>query len=246
MDPVEDSKLAQSAEDADVFDERQRQLIKSLPTTAYLVLGVLVVEDGEMSAVDLKTRADFTLGLFYWAPAVSHIRRELARLLELGMVSEREVLTGRVRSTLRYQSTPRGERLLQRWSASLPETEPVVVKHPVLLRIWLERSDEPAQLLEALDRHIKSVRNRLDELHWGRRRAEELELDRRKDPHIRNALAVQNYLSRSLYSEILNCEQLRDELARGTNQDPVARVNRRPGALHPRYREPRSDENERE
>jgi len=246
MDPVEDSEFVQPAEGADVFDERQLQLIKSLPTTAYLVLGVLVVEDGELSAVDLKTRADFTLGMFYWAPAVSHIRRELARLLELGMVTEREVRTGRVRSTLRYQSTSRGERLLQRWSAALPETEPVVVKHPVLLRIWLASSDEPTQLLEALDRHIKSVRYRLDELHWGRRRAEDLGLDRRKDPHTRNAMAVQNYLFRSLYSEILNCEQLRDELARGTSQDPISRVNRQPGALHPRYREPSSGENERE
>jgi len=243
---VEDSEFVQPAEGADVFDERQLQLIKSLPTTAYLVLGVLVVEDGELSAVDLKTRADFTLGMFYWAPAVSHIRRELARLLELGMVTEREVRTGRVRSTLRYQSTSRGERLLQRWSAALPETEPVVVKHPVLLRIWLASSDEPTQLLEALDRHIKSVRYRLDELHWGRRRAEDLGLDRRKDPHTRNAMAVQNYLFRSLYSEILNCEQLRDELARGTSQDPISRVNRQPGALHPRYREPSSGENERE
>ena len=243
---MEDSEFVQPAEGADVFDERQLQLIKSLPTTAYLVLGVLVVEDGELSAVDLKTRADFTLGMFYWAPAVSHIRRELARLLELGMVTEREVRTGRVRSTLRYQSTSRGERLLQRWSAALPETEPVVVKHPVLLRIWLASSDEPTQLLEALDRHIKSVRYRLDELHWGRRRAEDLGLDRRKDPHTRNAMAVQNYLFRSLYSEILNCEQLRDELARGTSQDPISRVNRQPGALHPRYREPSSGENERE
>lgn len=243
---MEQSQSAQSADDTDVFSEHELDLISTLPTTAYLVLGVLVREDGELSAVDLKTRADFTLGQFYWAPAVSHIRRELARLLELGMVTERQVATGRVRSTLRYESTPRGERLLRRWSAALPENEPVIVKHPVLLRIWLASSDDPTQLLQSLDSHIRAVRYQLDELLWGLRRAEELGIDPARDPHLRYSHAVNSYRIRNQYSELVNCEQLRDELARGTSQDPVKHVTRKPGARHPRYRPEQVEESQSE
>jgi hypothetical protein len=39
---------------------------------------------------------------------------------------------------------------------------------------------------------------------------------------------------RDLYAEIANCQQLRDDLSRGTAQDPTAKVTRPKGALHRR------------
>lgn len=202
-----------------------------LPITAYLVLGVLVINDEELSAVEIKTRADFSIGQFYWAPAVSHIRRELARLLEYDMVREREVLTGAVRMTLRYQSTERGEQLLEAWAAALPEDESVVVKHPLLLRIWFARGDS-VSILAALDRHIERTQQRIAELRWALRRGEELGLD--SEPRIPHARAVTEYMIRNLYAEIANCHQLRDDLARGTPRDPAATVTRAKGELRRR------------
>ena len=61
-------------------DKDEAAVLAALPMTAYLVLGVLVINDEELSAAEIKTRADFSFGQFYWAPAVSHIRRELSRL----------------------------------------------------------------------------------------------------------------------------------------------------------------------
>jgi len=216
-------------------DANQAEILAALPTTAYLVLGVLVINDEELSAVEIKTRADFSFGQFYWAPAVSHIRRELSRLLALDMVSQREIRTSRLRSTVRYQSTERGEHLLQAWTASLPEHEPVVVKHPILLRIWFASSStDPMSLMDTLDRHIERTRYRIDELRWGLRRGEELGLI--SEPRIRYSKPVADYMIRSLHAEMANCEQLRDDLARDTPRDPTARVTRRPGELRRRTR----------
>jgi DNA-binding PadR family transcriptional regulator len=216
-------------------DKDEAAVLAALPMTAYLVLGVLVINDEELSAAEIKTRADFSFGQFYWAPAVSHIRRELSRLLALDLVSEREVKTGRLRSTVRYQSTEDGEQLLQAWTASLPEHDPVMMKHPMLLRIWFASSTtDPLRLMDALDRHIERTRHRIDELRWGLRRGEELGLI--SEPRIRYSKPVADYMIRSLYAEIVNCEQLRDDLARDTPRDPTARVTRRPGELHRRPR----------
>jgi DNA-binding PadR family transcriptional regulator len=191
-----------------------------------------VINDEELSAVEIKTRADFSIGQFYWAPAVSHIRRELARLLEYDMVREREVSTGPVRTTVRYQSTDRGERLLEAWAAALPEDESVVVKHPLLLRIWFARGADSRRLLPALDRHIERTQEQIAELRWALRRGEELGLA--DEPRIPHARAISEYKIRNLYAEIANCQQLRDDLARGTNLDLAATVTRSKGELRRR------------
>jgi len=54
-----------------------------LPATAYAVLGILSVNDEELTPGEIRVRADFAFRHFYWSPAVSHIRRELQRLLEM-------------------------------------------------------------------------------------------------------------------------------------------------------------------
>ena len=52
-----------------------------------------------------------------------------------------------------------------------------------------------------------------------------------KDPDQRISLAVLDYSIRGLYAELSNIEQLRDEIARGTPQDPVTRVKRPKGQI---------------
>lgn len=114
--------------------------------TAYATLGLLSREE-EYTAVEVQERAHEFLRYFYWAPALSHIRRELNRLDDLGFVAAREVKQGRVRRTLKYHVTPpAGEQALKEWAEG-PGAEPTVVKNSVLLRLWLGRRAGDSQLV---------------------------------------------------------------------------------------------------
>lgn len=182
-----------------------------LSATSYAVLGLLWKVPDPLSAVEIRTRANFSLRFFYWAPAVSHIRKELARLESLRLVTAEEVRLGRVKTTLVHQITPQGEEVLREWATSLPDDEPVVLKHPVLLRIWLGDVIDPARLVEILDQHVARTEQTIDQLQWGQRRAREEHLD--ELPEARYRRAVGAYVLRSCYAELANVRQLRDEIA---------------------------------
>jgi DNA-binding PadR family transcriptional regulator len=199
-----------------------------LPTTAYLVLGILATNDEQLTAGEIKTRAEFSVGHFYWSPSVSHVRRELIRLVERNMVTDKEVRTGKRSSTL-YQATESGLATLRRWVDTLPVTDQVVIKHSVILKTWLARDSEPERIVETLDHHLAVTRNRLDEALWSRQRTRELGIS--EDPKLRSSMAVLNYSIRALYGELSNIQQLRDELALGTAADPIRRVHRPKGQL---------------
>src|SRR6185437_9185896 len=85
-----------------------------LPVTAFLVLGVLAANDEQLTAGEIKMRAELSVGHFYWSPSVSHVRRELTRLLARGMVSETGAQSGKRAITL-YQTTEAGLDALRRW-----------------------------------------------------------------------------------------------------------------------------------
>ncbi|TDD92980.1 MarR family transcriptional regulator [Actinomadura darangshiensis] len=181
-----------------------------LPTTAYLVLGVLVVTDESLTAGEIKVRSQHTVGHFYWAPAVSHIRRELARLIEHGMAAERTIHVGKRKMTV-YESTARGERRLRAWAEALPGDEPVMTKHPLMLKIWLAGDTEPASILDAVDRYLETVQKSIDELMWAQSRGRELGL--LDEPMSNYPQAVTAYTLRSLHAEMSNIRQLRDDIA---------------------------------
>ena len=103
-----------------------------LPVTAYLVLGVLAANDEQLTAGEIKTRAELSVGHFYWSPSVSHVRRELNRLLARGMVSEIGAQSGKRAITL-YEATDSGLEALRRWVQHFPGQDQVVIKHPVIL-----------------------------------------------------------------------------------------------------------------
>ncbi|GAA2404838.1 hypothetical protein GCM10010191_10710 [Actinomadura vinacea] len=181
-----------------------------LPTTAYLVLGVLIVTDESLTAGEIKVRSQNTVGRFYWAPAVSHIRRELTRLTAQGMAAERTIHVGKRKMTV-YESTPKGEAALRAWSETLPGDEPVMIKHPLMLKIWLAGDAEPALLLDAIDRYLRKLEETIDEQQWSLARARELGL--LQEPRSKYPQHVANYTLRSLYDEIANIRQLRDEIS---------------------------------
>ena len=202
-----------------------------LPTTAYLVLGVLAANDEQLTAGEIKLRAEFSVGYFYWSPSVSHVRRELDRLLARQMVNETGAQAGKRAITL-YEVTSAGVEALRRWVQHFPSHDPVVIKHPVILRTWLARGEDPERVADALDRHLETTRARLDEALWSRQRAHDVGIT--KDPDQRISLAVLDYSIRGLYAELSNIEQLRDEIARGTPRDPVTRVKRPKGQMRRR------------
>jgi DNA-binding PadR family transcriptional regulator len=206
-----------------------------LPATAYLVLGVLAANDEQLTAGEIKMRAELSVGHFYWSPSVSHVRRELTRLLTRGMVSETGAQSGKRAITL-YETTEAGLDALRRWVQHFPGQEQVVIKHPVILKTWLARGEDPEHVLDTLDRHLDATRARLDEALWSRQRSHELGIS--EDPDQRYSFAVLDYAIRGLYAEISNISQLRDEIAGGTSRDPVRRVRRSKGQI--RRRTPRS------
>jgi DNA-binding PadR family transcriptional regulator len=212
-----------------------RRSTNGLPVTAYLVLGVLAANDEQLTAGEIKMRAELTVGHFYWSPSVSHVRRELNRLLEWGMVSEIAARSGKRAITL-YQTTDSGLDALRRWVQHFPGDDHVVIKHPVILRTWLARGEDPERVVDTLDRHLDATRARLDEALWSRQRSRELGIT--DDPEQRFSFAVLDYAIRGLYAEISNIAQLRDEIASGTSRDPVKRVPRAKGQI--RRRAPRN------
>lgn len=202
-----------------------------LPVTAYLVLGVLAANDERLTAGEIKTRAELSVGHFYWSPSVSHVRRELTRLLARGMVGETGAQSGKRAITL-YETTGAGLDALRRWVQHFPEQEQVVIKHPVILKTWLARGQDPENVLDTLDRHLEATRARLDDALWSRQRSRELGIT--EDPEQRYSFAVLDYAIRGLYAEISNISQLRDEIAGGTSRDPIKRVPRPKGQIRRR------------
>lgn len=212
-----------------------RRTSDGLPVTAYLVLGVLAANDEQLTAGEIKMRAELSVGHFYWSPSVSHVRRELNRLLARGMVGEIGARSGKRVITL-YETTDTGLDALRRWVQHFPGQDQVVIKHPVILKAWLSRGEDPERIVETLDRHLEATRARLDEALWSRQRSRELGIT--DDPSQRFSFAVLDYAIRGLYAELSNIAQLRDEIASGTTQDPVKRVRRAKGQI--RRRVPRS------
>ncbi len=205
-----------------------------LPTTAYLVLGILATNDELLTAGEIKTRAELSVGHFYWSPSVSHVRRELIRLAERDMVSHSEARTGKRTSTL-YEATETGLQALRRWVETMPMSDQVVIKHPVILKAWLADGSDPERVLATLDHHLAVTRSRLDEALWSLQRARELGIS--DDPKLHSSMAVLNYSIRALYGELSNIAQLRDEISLGTSEDPIRRVRRPKGQLRQRFKE---------
>jgi DNA-binding PadR family transcriptional regulator len=125
--------------------------LPKIPATAWAVLGILSF-GRELTGYDIKNWSDAILHFFYWSPATSQIYTELRRLEDLGLVSSRTVARDEVRDKTLYAITPIGTEALRSWQATV-DAEVPVLKHGVLLRIWLGHLAEPDRLREQIAEH---------------------------------------------------------------------------------------------
>jgi len=133
-----------------------------LPATAYAILGMLCFEQ-ELSGYDAKKWADASLRHFYWAPAASHVYRELPRLETLGYVVARGAAPDDLRNKRVYRITPEGRAAVTAWVAE-PTSEPMVLKHPAALRVWLGHLVDAGQVRATVEQHLVGARARLAEI----------------------------------------------------------------------------------
>ena len=125
--------------------------LPKIPATAWAVLGILSF-GRELTGYDIKNWSDAILHFFYWSPATSQIYTELRRLEDLGLVSSRTVARDEVRDKTIYAITPIGTEALRSWQATV-DAEAPILKHGVLLRIWLGHLAEPDRLREQIAEH---------------------------------------------------------------------------------------------
>lgn len=141
-------KKADATDTADTGDAGR----PALPATSWAVLGLLSFGE-ELSGYDLKKWSDSSLRLFYWSPSFSQIYGELKRLEQVGYVTARRVAqeTGN-RDKRVYVITDAGMAAVRHWAREAP-VEPPVLKHGVMLRMWLGHLLETDRMRDVLGRH---------------------------------------------------------------------------------------------
>lgn len=144
--------------------------LPKIPATAWAVLGILSF-GRELTGYDIKNWSDAILHFFYWSPATSQIYTELRRLEDLGLVSSRTVARDEVREKTIYAITPLGTDALRTWQATV-DAEAPVLKHGVLLRIWLGHLAEPARLREQIADHRARLIEELTSAQESQRQAD--------------------------------------------------------------------------
>jgi DNA-binding PadR family transcriptional regulator len=209
---------------ADLVDDEAPGTQLSL--TAYAVLGMLSMNGELLTAGEIKQRATFALKFFWGAPAVSHVRRELHRMLQLDLVEEREISLGGERRAQAFQITQEGEQRLREWVAAGGTDEAVVTRNPMLLRVFLGRGHPVADVLKLVDARLRQAEEELGDVRWGRRRADEMGLT--PHPDRKFSAAVSDYVIRQLYFEQANLRQLRDTIA-GFDAVAIVEDDRHPG-----------------
>ncbi|POX37686.1 PadR family transcriptional regulator [Streptomyces sp. Ru73] len=127
------------------------------------MLGLLSFRDGR-TGYDLKKWADASLRFFYWSPAISQIYAELRRLEELGLVTSRRSGPEEPRAKRRYTITEDGRQALAAWADATHECGPPVLKHPLVLRVWLGHLAVPDTLRTLVERHRERTRAGLREV----------------------------------------------------------------------------------
>ncbi|MFD4481953.1 PadR family transcriptional regulator [Streptomyces sp. NPDC058471] len=142
-----------------------------LPPTAWAVLGLLSFP-GERTGYELKKWADASLRHFYWSPAISQIYAELRRLEALGYASSRRSGPEEPRAKRSYSITAEGRAALIGWAGGTQDAGPAVLKHPLLLRVWLGHLASPEHLRALVTEHIAHTRGELKEVHDALARAD--------------------------------------------------------------------------
>eukprot|EP01133_Synstelium_polycarpum_P023199 gene23199-27820_t len=132
---------------------------RGLPATSWAVLGMLTFGE-ELTGNDLKKWADWSVGFFYWSPSISQVYAELKKLESIGFVESRVVSEPGVRGKRLYSITQSGTDAVRTWSREAPVEVPVL-KHGVMLRLWMGHLNEPERLKALVEAHIANVEEQI-------------------------------------------------------------------------------------
>lgn len=127
----------------------------NLPATSWAVLGMLT-QGESLTGYDVKKWADWSIGFFYWSPSISQIYAELKKLEKLGLAQSRVVSEPGERDRREYAITALGTTAARDWSREAPVETPVL-KHGVMLRLWMGRLNDPERLKELVRAHIENM-----------------------------------------------------------------------------------------
>lgn len=133
----------------------------NLPATSWAVLGMLTQGEA-LTGYDVKKWADWSIGFFYWSPSISQVYAELKKLEALSLVESRVVSTPGERDRREYAITALGTTAARDWSREAPVETPVL-KHGVMLRLWMGRLNEPEQLKELVRAHIVNMQGQREQ-----------------------------------------------------------------------------------
>ncbi|MEU6660277.1 PadR family transcriptional regulator [Streptomyces sp. NPDC046821] len=145
-----------------------------LPPTAWAVLGLLSFP-GERTGYELKKWADASLRFFYWSPAISQIYGELRRLESLGYATSLRSGADEPRTKRTYAITEEGRAALAVWAGGGQDLGAPVLKHPVLLRVWLGHLAAPEHLRGLVTDHVERTKSELAEVQGALARADGVE-----------------------------------------------------------------------
>ncbi|MDL9979338.1 PadR family transcriptional regulator [Microbacterium sp. ASV49] len=174
-----------------------------LPATSWAVLGILSFGE-QLSGYDIKRWAEQSLAFFYWAPSQSQIYTELRRLESHGLVVSRVEQTHEAKSRRLYEITDTGRRWMRDWADRL-EPDPVVLKHPVLLRVWAAHNGDRTRLLRVLDDYRDEVLARAE-------RAEQHRANSSAVPGWRYSSIALGWSTRYLQDEAARIGWLREQI----------------------------------
>ncbi|MFH8611701.1 PadR family transcriptional regulator [Streptomyces sp. NPDC018029] len=160
---------------------------------------------GERTGYELKKWADASLRFFYWSPAISQIYAELRRLEALGYATSRRSGPEAPRTKRAYAITDAGRAALAAWAGGGEDVGPPVLKHPLLLRIWLGHLTAPEQLRALVAGHIARTEDELREVRAALARADGA-------PAWSHPLVALRWSERRLESEVELAEAMLDDL----------------------------------
>jgi len=177
--------------------------LPDIPPTSWAVLGCLGFGE-ELSGYDIKKWADWSIGHFYWSPSFSQVYSELKRLEKLGYATSRQFRDTGVRGRRVYQITDAGRDAVRRWAIE-SAVEPPILKHGVMLRVWMGHLNEP----DKLKRMVQDYIDQMDQLN------QQLEIDSEgaaEDPAWAFPRVTMNWAKRYYAAERELAEQLLTEI----------------------------------
>lgn len=121
--------------------------------TSWALLGLFTFDDAELTAYELKQRADNTLRFYWVSPATSQVYSEATRLADLGLLATGRGVDGR---STTYRITEQGRASLREWTQRHQPGFPVF-KHPYALRLILGHLGTPEEVRDLLGTYLEEV-----------------------------------------------------------------------------------------